>query len=310
MNLVVDLQVWQLTVATAAPLLLAALGELVAERSGILNVSIEGMMALGASTGFLVAFFGHSRPAGIVAASAAGGLMAVLLACATIRLRVSQLTVGLALFVLGVGLASLAYRLTVGIRLALPRVETLRPWPVPGLHALPAVGIVIFTQNPLVYLALALVPIAWAVLFRTPLGLRIRSVGENPRAADAVGIDVFALRWGCVVVAGCLAGLAGAYYPLAITGAYSDGMIGGRGWIALMLVIFGRWQPFLALAGALLFAYVEVLQFKVAVFVKVVPPQFLLMLPYLLAIAVLVGVYRGARAPGALMSPYDREERG
>ncbi len=310
MAFLLDPQVWQLTVATAAPLLLAALGELLAERAGVLNVSIEGMMALGASAGFLAAFLGHDRGLGVIAAVVAGGLLIQVLAYSAIRLRISQLSTGLALFVLCVGLASLSYRLAIGFRLVLPRVTTLAPWPVPGLHALPVLGKIVFTQNVLVYLALLLVPVIWAVVFRTPLGLRIRSVGENPRAADAVGINVFALRWGCVTTAGCLAGLAGAYYPLAITGAYHDGIIGGRGWIALMLVIFGRWRPGVTLVGAMLFAYVEVLQFKVALFIKVVPPQFLLMLPYLLAIAVLVGVYRGARAPGALMRSYDREERG
>ncbi len=304
------MQVWQLTVTTAAPLLLAALGELLGERSGVLNVAIEGIMALGASVGFLVTFGSHSDVAGMAAAVLAGGLMAGLLGFAGIRLRVSQLTAGLALFVLGVGLASLLYRLSIGIRLALPRIATLPVWAVPGLRRIPVLGPTVFTQNGLVYLSLALVVAVWGLLFRTPLGLRIRAVGENPRAADAVGINVFALRWGCTVVAGALMGLAGAYYPLVVTGAYSDGLIGGRGWIALMLVIFGRWSPPLTFLGALLFAYIEVLQFKVALFVKALPPQFLLMAPYLFAILILIGVYRGARAPAALMRPYDREERG
>lgn len=310
MDLLFDPRIWQLTVMTAAPLLLAALGELLGERAGVLNVAIEGIMAFGASVGFLVAFAAHSDLGGILAAGLVGALMAVMLGYAAIRLQVSQLTAGLALFVLGVGLASLLYRLAIGVRLALPRVPTLSVWSIPGLSGLPVLGQPVFAQNALVYLAFLLVAAWWMLLQRTPLGLRIRAVGENPRAADAAGINVFAIRWGCTIVAGCLMGIAGAYYPLVLTGAYSDGMIGGRGWIALMLVIFGRWLPPLTLAGAVLFAYVEVLQFKVALFLKVLPPQFLLMAPYLLAILVLVGVYRGARAPAALMRPYDREERG
>jgi simple sugar transport system permease protein len=310
MDLLLDPRLWQLTVATAAPLLLAALGELMAERAGVLNVSIEGLMALGASVGFLAAFLGHDPGLGVIAAVVAGALVVQVLAYAAIRLRIDQLSAGLALFVLCVGLASLGYRLAIGFRLVLPRVATLAPWPVPHLGTLPVAGKIIFTQNPLVYLALFLAPAAWAILFHTPLGLRIRSVGENPRAADAVGINVFVLRWTCLTAAGSLAGLAGAYYPLAITGAYHDGIIGGRGWIALMLVILGRWSPWLTVGGAMLFAYVEVLQFKVALFVKSLPPQFLLMVPYLLAIVVLAGAYRGARGPAALMRPYDREERG
>ena len=310
MALLLDPQLWRLTVATAAPLLLAALGELVAERAGVLNVSIEGLMALGASVGFLAAFLGHDPWAGVIAAVVAGALVVQVLAYAAIRLRIDQLSTGLALFVLCIGLASLCYRLAIGFRLVLPRVATLTPWPVPHLGSLPAAAKIILTQNALVYFALLLVPVAWAILFHTPRGLRIRSVGENPRAADAVGINVFALRWTCLTVAGSLAGLAGAYYPLAVTGAYHDGIIGGRGWIALMLVILGRWSPWRTLAGAMLFAFVEVLQFKVALFVKNVPPQFLLMAPYVLAIVVLAVAYRGARGPAALMRPYDREERG
>ncbi len=305
-----DVPVWQLTVTTAAPLLLAALGELVGERAGVLNVAIEGIMALGASVGFLVTFNSHSQAAGMAAAVLSGGVMAGLLGYAAIRLRISQLTAGLALFVLGAGLASLLYRLAIGVRLALPRIATLPVWPIPGLRRIPVLGPIVFTQNGLVYVSLLFVVLSWGLLFRTPLGLRIRATGENPRAADAVGVNVFALRWGSTIAAGCLMGLAGAYYPLVVTGAYSDGVIGGRGWIALMLVIFGRWQPQLALAGALVFSYIEVLQFKVALFVKALPPQFLLMAPYLFAILILIGVYRGARAPAALMRPYDREEHG
>jgi general nucleoside transport system permease protein len=181
---------------------------------------------------------------------------------------------------------------------------------VPGLADLPGLGPVVFQQNVLVYAALLLVPAVHLFLHATPIGLRLRATGENPRAVDALGIDVRVLRYGATVVGGALVGVGGAYLPLTLTGTFSDNMTAGRGWLALMLVIFGRWQPGWALLGAFLFAYVESLQFKIALTSKAVPPQFLLMLPYLFAIVVLVRVYSGARAPRALAVPYDRERRG
>ncbi len=310
LNPITDLQLWQQMLVYAAPLIIAALGEMIIERSGILNVGIEGMMLVAAVVCFAVAFHTGSAPAGAVAAMAASGAMALALAYYGVTLRGSQITVGLGLYVLGIGLSSLLYRVVFGVRLSPPRVATLAPLRWPGLADLPVVGPILFQQNLLVYVALLLVPAVHLFLFKTPLGLRIRAIGENPRAVDALGINVFALRYGATVAGGCLIGLAGAYLPLVLTGTFTDNMVAGRGWIALMLVIFGRWVPHVALLGAFLFAYVESFQFKVAMGTKLVPPQFLLMLPYLFAMAVLIRIYRGARAPKALTVPYDREARG
>jgi simple sugar transport system permease protein len=189
-------------------------------------------------------------------------------------------------------------------------VATLGPLPLPGLADLPILGPVLFRQNALVYVALLLVPAVALFLYRTPLGLRLRATGENPRAVDALGISVAGLRYGAAVAGGLLIGLGGAYLPLTLTGTFSDNMTAGRGWLALMLVIFGRWQPGLVLLGAFLFAYVESFQFKAAMATRAVPPQFLLMLPYVFAVVVLIRIYSGARAPRALAAPYDREARG
>jgi simple sugar transport system permease protein len=155
-----------------------------------------------------------------------------------------------------------------------------------------------------------LVPAVHLFLFHTPLGLRVRAAGENPRAVDTLGLDVAALRYGATLTGGVLIGLGGAYLPLALTGTFSDNMTAGRGWLALILVIFGRWQPGLVLLGACFFAYVDSLQFKVAMSTQLVPPQFLLMLPYVLAVVVLIRIYSGAQVPRALAVPYDREARG
>jgi ABC-type uncharacterized transport system permease subunit len=305
-----DVVLWQQTLVYAAPLILAAMGELLIERSGILNIGIEGMMLMGAAAGFVGAARSGSVALGIGAAMAASGLMALVLAYYSVDLRGSQITVGLGLFVLGVGLSSLLYRVVFGVRLTPPRIATLSPVAIPGLADVPVAGAILFRHNVLVYAALLLVPAVHLVLFKTPLGLRLRAAGENPRAVDTLGLDVFALRRAATLAGGLLIGGAGAYLPIALTGTFNDNMTAGRGWLALMLVIFGRWRPAWALAGALLFASVESFQFRLAMATRLVPPQFLLMLPYLLALAILVWIYRGAQAPAALALPYDREARG
>jgi simple sugar transport system permease protein len=310
LNPFAELQLWQQTLVYAAPLILAAMGEMLIERCGVLNVAIEGMMLVGAAVGLVVAVQAASVPAGIAAAMGASGLMALVLAYYSVDLRGSQITVGLGLYVLGIGLSSLLYRVVFGVRLTPPRVSTLPALAIPGLVDVPVVGPILFRQNVLVYAALLVVPAVSLLLFRTPLGLRLRAAGENPRAVDTLGIDVFTLRRAVTVVGGLLIGAAGAYLPIALTGTFNDNMTAGRGWLALMLVIFGRWRPAWILAGALLFACVESFQFKLAMGTKVVPPQFLLMLPYVFAMVVLVGIYRGAKAPAALALPYDREARG
>jgi len=310
LNPLTDLQLWHQMLVYAAPLIIAALGELIIERSGILNVGIEGMMLVSAVVCFVAAFKTGSLVAGMAAGMLASGIMALMLAYYGITLGGSQITVGLGLYVLGIGLSSLIYRVVFGVRLSPPQVGTLAPIALPGLVEIPVLGQILFRQNILVYLGLALVPLVYLFLFKTPLGLRIRATGENPRAVDALGINVFGLRYGATVAGGLLIGLSGAYLPLVLTGTFTDNMTAGRGWIALMLVIFGRWMPHVALLGGFLFAYVEAFQFKVAMGTKLVPPQFLLMLPYVFAMVVLVQIYRGAKAPRALTVPYDREARG
>ena len=309
MTLFVDPELLRLMLTMAAPLVLAGLGELIMERSGLLNVGVEGMMAVAAACAFLTMLKTGSLTAAAATAMVAGIALALLLALYAVALASSQLTVGLSIFVLGTGLASLLYRVVIGVTTVTPTTRTLPSLVIPGLAGLPFFGTVLFTQNALVYLALVLVPALTGFLVLTPLGLRLRAAGENPRALDTVGVDVRALRYGAAAAGGALIGLAGAYLPLAVTGAYSDGMIGGRGWLSLMVVIFGRWQPGWALVGALLFAYTEALQFKLALVTKAIPPQVLLMLPYVVAIVVLVRLYRGAEPPRALGQPYRRESR-
>lgn len=283
------------TLIVAAPMLLAAQGEVLIERSGVLNVAIEGMMALGASAGFLVAHAAGANAPGLLAAALATGLIGVALAYGAIALRASQLTLGLALFVFAVGAASLAYRMVVGVRFVPPQIKTFGS----GWLGLPLP----------VWAVLLVVGLLHLVLFHTWIGLRVRACGENPRAADLQGVNVFAVRCGATILGSMLIGAAGALLPMLLTGTYSDGMVAGRGWIALMLVILGRWLPLGALLGGLVFGYVEALQYRLGLTLKAIPSQFLLMLPYLFVVLVAIGAYRGAVAPQALMRPYDRESR-
>lgn len=295
-----------------APLVIACLGEILIERAGILNVGIEGIVTVGSVAGFLGTFVTGSPALGCVIAMAAGSALSLLLAYFAISIRANQIVVGLGIFVLGLGVSPLSYRLAVGLVQSPPQVKTLPEIPIPLLGDIPYMGEILFRQNILVYLAYFLVAAVTFFLFKTPLGLRLRSCGENPRAADSLGINVTAMRYGACIAGGSFQGLAGAYLPLLITGTFTDNMVNGRGWLALMLVIFGRWMPLWAFLGALLFAYVDAFQFKVSSLpqmAKIVPPQFLLMLPYVFAMLVLVKVASGAEAPRALTRPYDRESR-
>jgi len=311
LDLFLDPNLLRLAVTIAAPLVVAALGELIMERAGVLNVGIEGIMAVGAAAGFLATWAsGGNYVLGLLAAMLAGALLCLLLGGYSISLRAQQISVGLGLLVFGLGFASLLYRAVVGIQFSAPRISVLPALPIPLLADLPFLGRVLFSQDILVYLAFLLAPLVHLLLFRTSFGLRLRACGENPRAADAVGVNVHVLRYVAAVAGGLLLGMAGAYLPLTLTGGYSDGMVGGRGWIALMLVILGRWFPLRVVGGALLFAYVEALQFQLALATQAVPSQLLLSLPYLLAIVVLIRIYRGAQAPAALGIPYEREARG
>ena len=279
-----------LTIITAAtPLLLAAIGELVVERSGVLNLGVEGMMAVGAVSGFGTALsFGPY--AGIFAAIAAGIALSLIFAMLTLTLVSNQVATGLALTLLGLGLAGLVGEGYVGQPGAkLPRIQ------VPGLSDIPWIGPVVFGQDLLVYVSLALAATVAYVLFRTKLGLIIRAVGDSHQSAHALGYGVIAVRYACVAFGGGCAGLAGGYLSLAYTPQWIENMTAGRGWIALALVVFGSWLPFRVVAGAYLFGMVTILGFAVQTKGFGVPSQLLTALPYVVTILALV-IISGNRA--------------
>lgn len=297
------------TLVAGTPILFAAIGELLAERSGILNLGVEGMMLVGAVLGFIFTINTGNHWYGFVAALIGGGIMGAIHAFITITLRGNQVVSGLALTIFGSGVSGFMGKAYQGV----PIVDPFKNVPIPFLKDIPVLGPVLFRHDVLVYLSIGLVIMMWYVLYRTSWGLSIRAAGENPAAADAVGINVARIRYICTVIGGVLAGLGGAYLSLAYAPSWQEDMTAGRGWIAVALVIFALWNPLRGLLGAYLFGGVEAMTFRMQAAGIKISPFFLAMMPYLLTILVLVVVTirlrQDAGAPAALSVPYDREER-
>lgn len=297
-------------VTAGTPLLYAALGEILTERVGVLNLGVEGMMLVGAVAGFATAFSLGNAWVGVGAAILAGGAMALIHAFLSVTLRANQVVSGLALTLFGTGLSGYLGKPFVGQ----PFPGAFKPLHIPGLSDIPFLGPVFFQQDALVLLSYPLVPLLWFLIFRTRAGMHLRAVGENPAAADSLGVNVFGTRYLYVVLGGMFAGLAGAYIALAYVPSWIENMTAGRGWIALALVIFSTWNPLYALGGSYIFGGIDALGFRLQAVNVSVAPYFLKMLPYLFTVAVLVLVTRKRfltriGAPRSLGFPYDREER-
>ncbi len=298
------------TVSFGALLYLAALGEMITEKAGILNLGVEGMMAIGAVTGFVVALQTGNPWVALVAAIGAGALAGLLHGLFTVVLGAEQVVSGLSLTILGIGLAAYIGKGFVGR----PAGAELVPVDWGLLTDIPWAGPVLFQQSPLVYMAVLAGLAAWFVLGRTRLGLAVRAAGESAPTADAAGHSVVGLRLGAVATGGALAGASGAYLTLSITPQWVEGVIAGRGWIAVALVIFGAWRPGRVALGALLFGLTLALKTRLQTFGVDFSPILLSMLPYLLTVGVLVAISIRARnrpspAPAALGIAYRREER-
>lgn len=283
-----------LTITAMVPFLFVAQGTMLSGRAGIFNVSQEGLMLLGAAVGYLVSLAVGSNVVGLVVAGLAGAVFGAVLAWATTSLRMDQFVVGLALFFLAGGTASLLYRVVIGDDEP-PRIK-----PLPD---------VLLGQDLLVYLAVALSVGLWWWLYRTDAGMRLRSVGENPKAADSLGIDVTRTRMLAGTVGAGLMAIGGAYLPMVFSGVYADGIVAGRGWLAIALAFFGGWRPQLILLGSFFFAAMDVLAQRAQVLGIGVPHQFVSMLPYLATLLVMVVAFRWALVPQFLGRNYDRESR-
>lgn len=294
---------WVAVLRIATPLIFGTLGVLLCERAGVLNLGIEGIMVAGAFTGWLAVYAGAPLWAGVAVAMLAGAVCGLLHAFLTVALALSQHVAGLGITLLA---TSLSY---YGYRVSFPKVNT--PPTIQPFAPMEGLGIpVLSAQTPLTLLALLLVPaMAW-LLYRTPLGLAIRMVGENPQAAESQGASVLALRTGAIVAGSALMGLAGAFLTLSAFNSFYFNMVNGRGWICVALVVFASWKPGKALLGALLFAFFDALQLRLQqAGDAALPYQLYLMLPYALSILALVLVARRAAYPQALMKPYRKGER-
>ncbi|MDF2501665.1 MAG: putative ABC-type transport system, permease component [Anaerosporomusa subterranea] len=296
-------------ITAGTPILYAALGELVTERAGILNLGVEGIMLVGAVSGFIAAVAFESSWLGLAAALLAGGMVALIHAFLTITLRANQTVCGLALTLFGTGLSGYLGKAYIGMPVPQPFVAQSMPF----LSGIPFIGPIMFNHDILVYLSYLLAPLLWLFLTRTRPGLHLRALGENPAAADALGINVFFLRYLYVCIGGMLCGVGGAYLSLAYAPSWLENMTAGRGWIAVALVIFALWSPLRAMVGSYLFGGIDALGFYLQVKGVTLSPFFLTMLPYIFTIVALVVVMarRGGKlaAPGALGLPYDRESR-
>jgi len=295
------------SLAYGTPLLLGTLGEIYAERSGVLNLGVEGMMIMGAYSAFTTAYITGNPWLGILVAAVVGGAFSLIHAFASVTLKANQVVSGLSLTMLGLGLSGMFGRGWEGkpLPVSIPKIT------VSGLSKIPFLGPILFEgQNLIVYLAIILVPLLWYILYRTRIGITIRSVGESPATADSLGINVDRVRYVCVFIGGVLAGVAGGYLSVAYRPAWTEGMTAGIGWIVIALTIFACWNPAYGMLGAYLFAALYHLSYRLQPWVS---PEFLKAMPYAFAILVLIFVSRGTLqkrmgAPAALSLPYTRGE--
>jgi simple sugar transport system permease protein len=298
----------QAAIPAGTPLLYGTLGEVSAERSGVVNLGMEGMMIMGAVVAFGVTQTTGNVWLALAAAALVGALLALIHAFASISLRVNQVVAGLALTMVGTGISGIMGKKFIGMP---PRVQ-LKPVPIPLLSDLPVLGPLLFQHDILVYIALLLVPALWFMFYKTRWGISLRSVGEDPATADAMGVNVFRVRYLAVLFGGVMAGIGGAYLPIVYTPAWIEGMTAGAGWIVIALTSFAMWDPLRALLGAYLFGGVRILQYRLQG--QGVSPPLLNMLPFIFTILVLLfsageTMRKRLGAPAALMQPYAREER-
>ncbi len=296
-------------VRIAAPILMAALGEVFAEQSGVLNIGLEGMMLMGAFTGFMGAYLTGSNWVCVLAGMLGGGALSLILAYMSLNRGVDQVVTGIAVNIFALGATSYLFNRAFAISFEPPRIHAFRAWPIAYLSDLPWVGRILFKQSPLIYIALLLVPVCAFVLYRTKFGLKIRAVGEHPSAADTAGVHVNRVRLVCILLSGVMAGFGGAILTVGQVDVFLENMTAGRGFIALAVVVFGKWNPFRVLGAAFLFGLADAFQLRLQALGFVIPFQFLLMAPYVLTIVVLVGVVGRAVYPAATGVPYLLERR-
>jgi len=289
----------------ATPIVYASLGGIFSERVGIINIGLEGMMLTSAFAGVTVSHYTRNPWLGVLAAVLVGGVLALFHAVLTVKFAGDQIVSGTGINIFAMGFTAYMSQVIWGSRGASDSVPGLSDVSIPLLKDVPILGPIIGTHSPLVYIMFLVTVLSYIVLFRTPLGLRIRAVGEHPTAAETAGIDVLRIKYLCVTVSGMLAGLGGAFLSLGHLNLFAWGMTGGRGFIAMAAMIFGKWMPFGAFWASLLFGFADALQMRVQA-LGLLPPQIILTIPYVLTIAVLAGVV-GRATPPSDYKPYEKE---
>ena len=300
---------WAATIRIACPLILGTIGELICERAGVLNLGIEGIMTIGAMSGWMWVYQGGDLWTGLLFAAFIGALFGVLHSMFTVYLGLSQHVSGIGITMLASSLSFFVFRMLLPSSTTPPKIIPFMPISIPGLSDMPFLGEAIFSHTPMTYFCFAVVPVVVYVLYRTPVGLAVRMAGENPMAVEAQGINVLTVRTVAVATGSAFMAVGGAYLTMSAFDAFYFGMINGRGWICIALVIFASWRPGKALLGALLFAGLDAMQVRAQQFAGgFIPYQFFLMLPYVLSNAAMIVMARRARYPKALLIPFRRGE--
>ena len=294
-------------ISLSVPMAFAALGEVISERAGVINLGTEGVMLVGAISAFYVSFFFGSNLVGVLLGAAGGALLGLVMAFISISLKQDQILSGLGIYFLGVGLSGFLYEASFGQVGSTIRITGLPQLPIPILSQIPVIGDSIFSQDIMEYLAFVTLILVIIVVGRTTFGLNIRAVGENPSAADTLGVSVTKIRYAAVIIGATLAGVGGAYLAISSHAFQAENITAGRGFIAVAMVYFGKWRPARAFFGTFLFGAAYLLGAFFQVVGSIIPYYFLLMVPYVLTLVVLVGIARGARPPSALGVPYKRE---
>jgi simple sugar transport system permease protein len=311
LDILLQASFWTAAIRIASPLIFAALGELICERAGVLNLGIEGIMVVGAFAGWLTVYFGGGLWFGVAVAMLSGMAFGLVHGVLTVPFGLSQHVVGLGITLLATSLTYYCYRLALPEVTSPPKIEAFQPLEIPILSDIPVIGPALFNQTPLTYLAFVLVVAVTLVLYRTPMGLALRAAGENPAAVEAQGLSVSAIRIGAVMVGSGFMAVGGAFLTMSAFNSFFFEMVNGRGWICIALVVFGSWKPGKTLLGAVLFAAFDALQIRVqqTPLGADIPYQIFLMAPYILSILALVVMSRRAQVPAALMVPFNKGER-
>ena len=302
---VLNVGLFAAAIRMATPIAYSALGGIFAERVGVMNIGLEGTMLTSAWAGVTVTYYTGNPWLGVLVAMLTGGLIGLFHAVLTVKFAGDQIVSGTGINIFAMGFTAYMSQIIWGSRGASEGVTGLGSVSIPIVKDLPIIGGIIGTHSPLVYLMLLAVVLSYVVLFRTPLGLRIRAVGEHPTAAETAGIDVIRIKYLCIILSGMLAGLSGAFLSLGHLNLFTRRMTGGRGFIAMAAMIFGKWMPFGALGASLLFGFADALQMRLQS-LGLLPPQIILMIPYVLTVAVLAGVV-GRATPPSDYKPYKRE---